>query len=93
MYSDLDVADDDGFSLPVRFLHERHEQTKQDLKGLEDTVVSGPLSVSLSEPSSLPLSLPPSPLIRLFSRPICLVLLSVLSTSLFSTFSLFFSFR
>uniref|UniRef100_A0A8C8CJD6 Kinesin-like protein n=1 Tax=Oncorhynchus tshawytscha TaxID=74940 RepID=A0A8C8CJD6_ONCTS len=26
------------FSLPVRFLHERHEQTKQDLKGLEETV-------------------------------------------------------
>lgn len=23
-----------------RFLHERHEQTKQDLKGLEETVVS-----------------------------------------------------
>lgn len=25
---------------PGRFLHERHEQTKQDLKGLEETVVS-----------------------------------------------------
>lgn len=30
----------DGFALSVRFLHERHEQTKQDLKGLEETVVS-----------------------------------------------------
>lgn len=29
-----------SFALSVRFLHERHEQTKQDLKGLEETVVS-----------------------------------------------------
>uniref|UniRef100_A0A674EG14 Kinesin-like protein n=1 Tax=Salmo trutta TaxID=8032 RepID=A0A674EG14_SALTR len=29
---------EDVFPLPVRFLHERHEQTKQDLKGLEETV-------------------------------------------------------
>lgn len=28
------------FLLSVRFLHQRHEQTKQDLKGLEETVVS-----------------------------------------------------
>ncbi|KAM9350671.1 kinesin heavy chain-like isoform 2-T2 [Symphorus nematophorus] len=28
----------DGFAVSVRFLHERHEQTKQDLKGLEETV-------------------------------------------------------
>uniref|UniRef100_A0A8C7YGB3 Kinesin-like protein n=1 Tax=Oryzias sinensis TaxID=183150 RepID=A0A8C7YGB3_9TELE len=29
---------DDFVALSVRFLHERHEQTKQDLKGLEETV-------------------------------------------------------
>ena len=29
-----------GFAVFIRFLHERHEQTKQDLKGLEETVVS-----------------------------------------------------
>uniref|UniRef100_A0A8C7H4E7 Kinesin family member 5A, a n=1 Tax=Oncorhynchus kisutch TaxID=8019 RepID=A0A8C7H4E7_ONCKI len=63
----------------LSFLHERHEQTKQDLKGLEDTVVSGPLSVLLSEPSSLS-----------FSRPICFFSFLSASTSLFSTFSLFF---
>lgn len=30
----------DASAFSVRFLHERHEQTKQDLKGLEETVVS-----------------------------------------------------
>lgn len=34
------LIDNDGFAVSVRFLHERHEQTKQDLKGLEETVVS-----------------------------------------------------
>lgn len=34
------VLSKDGFAVSVRFLHERHEQTKQDLKGLEETVVS-----------------------------------------------------
>lgn len=29
-----------------RFLHERHEQTKQDLKGLEETVVSKIYSIT-----------------------------------------------
>lgn len=27
--------------VPPRFLYERHEQSKQDLKGLEETVVGG----------------------------------------------------
>lgn len=30
-----------------RYLHERHEQSKQDLKGLEETVVRGYLLVTL----------------------------------------------
>lgn len=34
-----------------RFLHERHEQTKQDLKGLEETVVSEIMVSSATHPS------------------------------------------
>ncbi|CDQ69774.1 unnamed protein product [Oncorhynchus mykiss] len=55
----------------LSFLHERHEQTKQDLKGLEDTVVKPSSSLS-------------------FSRPICFFSSLSASTSLSSTFSLFF---
>lgn len=37
----------DASAFSVRFLHERHEQTKQDLKGLEETVVSKTITTSL----------------------------------------------
>lgn len=48
-----------------RFLYERHEQSKQDLKGLEETVVSGfllCLIVGLGGGSVLLTSSPSSPL-------------------------------
>lgn len=43
-----------------RFLHERHEQTKQDLKGLEETVVSKTHSSTFSILASLSSVHPPS---------------------------------
>lgn len=45
-------------AVALRFLHERHEQTKQDLKGLEETVVSKTRSV---RPRPVPLDSRPSP--------------------------------
>uniref|UniRef100_A0A671V4B0 Kinesin-like protein n=1 Tax=Sparus aurata TaxID=8175 RepID=A0A671V4B0_SPAAU len=38
LFSSLYLRKQHNFALSVRFLHERHEQTKQDLKGLEETV-------------------------------------------------------